>query len=77
MRAAVDHTKMFREGIVSRSQLSAQLGYDFAEMQKERAREDAEDERLGLDRPPNLPSGGQAADAAGAQQQDAGDNASA
>lgn len=64
------------EGLVSRSQLSAQMGFDFAEVQKERAREDAEDARLGLAGPPNLSSGVSSADAAGAQQE-SGDNSAA
>lgn len=53
------------EGWVSRDQLCAEYGNDWLEVNRKRAAEKEDDERLGLDPPPNIAGGGQASDGNG------------
>jgi lambda family phage portal protein len=64
LKAAKAQQILRSEGWVSRDQLCAEYGNDWLEVNRQRAIEKADDERLGLDPPPNIGGGGQGGDAA-------------
>jgi len=64
LKAAKAQQILRSEGWVSRDQLCAEYGNDWLEVNRQRAVEKSDDERLGLDPPPNIGGGGQPGDAA-------------